>query len=234
VVGRDGHARTRAQRSRPPVDRPAASRAFVDQALGELRRSRWRPGAWAAFLWRCAVRSREQALAHPRAAIEVTVLHLLLLAFLPRSILRVSMSWGLAVTHLGLLGQRSSSIGAATVLSLVRGNLPAGRLAPIVAVASDLADGWLARLRGPTAFGAYTDSLADVAFWTRQAWTWESNRALRWAAAGVWLVPPLGVAGAYFLRGRTIDYPRPLAVREAAAAFQCLLAARALTSGPEK
>jgi hypothetical protein len=57
-------------RYRPAIDRPPESRAFVDQALAELRRSRWTPAAWAAFLRRCGARSAEQAGLHPVAAFE--------------------------------------------------------------------------------------------------------------------------------------------------------------------
>jgi CDP-alcohol phosphatidyltransferase len=220
---------TRSLRRRPAVDRPAESRAFADQALGDLRRSKWRPAAWGWFLRRCGVRSAEQVLAHPRATVEVTLVHLLLAVLLPRSLLRVAASCLLAVTHLGLLG-RERSIGPATVLSLVRGNLPAERLTPVAAIGTDLADGWLARRAGPTAFGAYADSLADAAFWTRQAWTRERIPALRAAVVGLRLVPPLVIAGAYFALGRTVDYAHPLIVRWTGAGLQCLLAARAATA----
>jgi CDP-alcohol phosphatidyltransferase-like enzyme len=212
------------------VERPAESRAFVDEALRELRRSGWRPGAWGVFLRRCGARSARQVLAHPRAALEVTALHLPIILLLPRSAPRVAASWGLAVMHLGLLGGERS-IGPATVLSLVRGNLPAGRLTPLAAAATDLADGYLARRAEPTAFGAYADSLADVAFWTRQAWSRERDPALRAVATAFWLLPLLVVAGAYLARGATLDRPRPALGGLLGCGLQGLLAARALTGG---
>src|SRR6266536_5595748 len=131
-------------RQRSAIDRPPESRAFVNGALAELRRSRWRPGAWAVFLRRCGARSRRQAHDHPLAAVEVTALHLALLAVSGRSRLRLAASWATAITHLGLLGPRRRSIGPANALSLLRANLPAGRWSPVLAIASDVADGWLA------------------------------------------------------------------------------------------
>jgi hypothetical protein len=219
-------------RHRPAIDRPPESRAFVDQALAELRRSRWTPGAWAAFLGRCGARSAEQARLHPLAALEVTALHLTLLAVgSPR--LRLTGSWAMAITHLGLLGS-CRSIGPASALSLLRANLPTERWSPLVAIATDVADGWLARRTTSTAFGAYADGLADVAFWTRQVWTREPSRALRAAATAAWLLPLLGVGAAYFGSGRTIDYPRPVLVRRLMAGLQCLLVARALAGRLEE
>lgn len=141
-------------RERPAVERPDESRAFVDRALSELRLGRWRPAAWARFLGGCAARSAQQARLHRRAAVEVSALHLLMALLLPRTAPRLVAAWGLAITHLGLLGE-TRSIGAATALSLVRGSLPAGRLAPLAALATDLADGHLARRAGSTAFGAF-------------------------------------------------------------------------------
>jgi hypothetical protein len=215
-------------RHRPAIDRPPESRAFVDQALADLRRSRWTPAAWAAFLRRCGARSAEQALQRPLAVLEVSALHLALLA-LRCSRLRLTASWAMAITHLGLLGPRDRSIGPANALSLLRANLPAGRWSPLAAIATDVADGWLARRTTSTAFGAYADGLADVAFWTRQVCAHEPSRALRAAAAAGWLLPLLGIASAYFASSRTIDYPRPFLVRRLMAGLQCLLAARALT-----
>src|SRR5262249_56723305 len=76
-------------------------------------------------------------------------------------------SWSLAMTHLGLLGARAGSIGPANALTMLRANLPARRWGPALAVATDVADGWLARRTAPTAFGAYADPLADLTVWTR-------------------------------------------------------------------
>ncbi len=215
-------------RHRPAIDRPPESRAFVDRVLAELRRGRWRPAAWAVFLRRCAAQSAEQARAHPLATLEVTALHLALLAMSGRSRLRLAASWMLAITHLGLLGSRRRSIGSADVLSLVRANLPAGRWSPLVAIGTDVADGRLARLGTQTAFGAYADGLADVVFWSRQVWAREPSAAVRAAAAAAWLLPLSAIGAVYFAGGRTIDYPRLVLVRRLSAGLQCLLAARAL------
>ena len=66
----------------------------------------------------------------------------------------------MAIAHVGLLGHQRLSIGPANLLRLLHANLPAGRWTPLIAIGSDAADGWLARLRTPTAFGAYADALA--------------------------------------------------------------------------
>jgi CDP-alcohol phosphatidyltransferase len=215
-------------RERPAVKRSADNRAFVDEALADLRSDRWRPRPWVRFLWRCCVRSAEQARAHPRAALEVTVLHLGMALIRRRSRLGLAASWAMGVTHLGLLGPEARSIGPANALSLLRANLPSGRCAPIVAIGTDIADGTLARLMRPTAFGAYADPLADVVFWTRQVWTRENSHILRTLVLATWLLPVIVIGGAYFASGQTVDYPRPLLVRRLSSGLQCVLAARAL------
>ena len=220
-------------RQRPPVDRPPESRTFVDQVLAALRLSRWRPRAWAAFLLRCSARSAQQMRCQPRAVLEVTVLHLALLPLIRHARLRLAASWVMAITHIGLLGHQRRSIGPANALSLLRANLPAGRWTPLVAIGTDVADGWLARLRTPTTFGAYADPLADVVFWSRQAWAHERSPVLRALAATVWLVPLAVIGGAYFVTGRTFDYPRPLVVRRLSAGLQCLLTVRAIRAVKE-
>jgi len=65
------------------------------------------------FFWCCTLRSVQQARRHPRAALEVTILHLALLPLERRSVYRLAASWGLAITHLGLLGREAQSIGPA-------------------------------------------------------------------------------------------------------------------------
>lgn len=213
-------------RHRPAIERPPDSRAFVDGALADLRRRRWSSGAWAAFLGRCGARSAEQAWAHPRAALEVTALHLAVAAVSRRSSRRVAVSWAMAITHLGLLGPGRRSIGLASALSLVRANLPAERWSPLAAIGTDVADGWIARRAGPTAFGAYADGLADVAFWTRLAWACKPNALLRATVAAAWLLPLTAITAAYLAGGRTVDHPRPLLVRRLTAGLQVLLALR--------
>lgn len=99
-------------RQRPPIERPADSRLFTDRALADLRAARWSPDAWARFLGRCCVRSWEQLRAHPRAAIEITALHVALVPVARRSPLTLAGSWLMAVTHLGLLGPGDASIGS--------------------------------------------------------------------------------------------------------------------------
>src|SRR5216683_4289582 len=143
-------------RQRNPVNRPPGSREFTDSALRDLKAGRYRPREWVRFLRRCAQRSLEQAVAHPRAALEVVILHAGL-GLLGGARLRVAASGLLAITHLGLLSQCNRSLGAANALSLLRASLPPRRWAALVAVATDIADGMLARGPRSTAFGSYAD-----------------------------------------------------------------------------
>jgi phosphatidylglycerophosphate synthase len=216
---------------RPVPAGAAASRAATDALLSGLRAGRWRPNAWAWFLAAATRRSLAQAVAHPRAAAEVTVLHLAVHAAGGRPAGRWTAGcWALAVTHLGLLGERRS-IGVANAVTLLRANLPvlaAGRWLGAVAVASDLLDGCIARrCHSETAFGYHADSLADAAFWTWYGLHGESSRAVRLAVIAAWAVPVAAVTAASIARGGMIDPPRPAVLRPAAA-LQLALAARAL------
>ena len=155
------------------------SRAFTDAALAALRAEGWSRGGWAHFADQVARRSAQQVAAHPRAAAELTALHVgFALAGRGRGRRWVVISWLMAVTHLGLLGQRRS-IGWANVLSLARASLvvtgePLGRWVGVAALLSDKLDGTVARRTRPTMFGFYADSLADAAFWT---WLGDPPRA---------------------------------------------------------
>lgn len=212
--------------------RNAESRAFVDEILRELRASRWSARGWSRFLWRSTVRSAAQAPCHPRAAAELTIAHAALLARSRRP--WAAATWALAITHLGLLAEGEDTVGWASRVTLVRANLPAlvTGAAPwtgIVALATDRIDGRLARRAGETAFGAYADALADVAFWTWFAHRHERDRRVRLLATTVWLTPATLVTLAYLLSGRSVDYPRPAAVRTLSVGMQVLLTLRALT-----
>ena len=79
-----------------------------------------------------------------------------------------------------------------------------------------------------SAFGAFADPIADGAFWSWFALRWEPNRWLRWAPITLFAASVAGISATYFVRGRTIDYPRPQAVRYASAGAQILLTLRAL------
>jgi phosphatidylglycerophosphate synthase len=221
--------------ARAQVVRPAESRAFVDDILAELRASRWSARGWGRFLGRSLVRSAEQVWRHPRAAAELTVAHGALLAASRRP--WAAASWVLAITHLGLLAEGEDSLGWATRVTLVRANLPAlvRRAAPwtaVVALATDRIDGRLAREAGETAFGAYADALADAAFWTWFARRHERDRRLRLLATTVWLTPAAAITLAYVLGGRSVDYPRPAAVRAVSVGMQGLITLRAGLSPP--
>ena len=210
------------------------SRAATNALLAQLRAGRWRPRAWARFLAAASIRSALQARNHPRALIEVSLLHAGFLALAPnrRWILT---SWALTATHLGLLEQRDS-LGAPNVISLMRANLPAisDRIGPrigLLALGSDLLDGGLARhTRTVTVFGAYADSLADAAYWTWHAQHHEPSRLLRLAALTAWAAPVAAVTTASIRSGRIIHPPRPALIRPAAA-LQAVLALRTLRTG---
>jgi hypothetical protein len=212
------------------------SRAFTDAALAALRAERWSPGSWARFADQVARRSAQQVAAHPRATAELTALHAgFALAGRGRGLRWVVISWLMAVTHLGLLGQRRS-IGWANVVSLARANLavtgePLGRWVGVAALLSDKLDGTVARRTCPTMFGFYADSLADAAFWTWLAIRREPSQWVRVASLAAWAVPVVAVTAASLGRGEMLESPRPVLLRPAAA-MQVVLAVRSLRSRP--
>lgn len=224
-------------RPSPATRRPSTvtsapeSRAATNELLDGLRRGRWRPRAWARFLWAATRRSARQAWRRPRALGEITLLHL---AFAvlgdPRRPVWTVTSWVLAATHLGML-EHHRSIGVASAVTLTRANLPtltAGWASPVVALASDVVDGRLARRLGTTSpFGAAADSLADAAFWSWYALRHEPGRPMRAAALLAWVVPVVAVTSTSVARGRMADAPRPVLVRPAAA-MQAVLTVRAV------
>jgi len=207
------------------------SRAATDELLAGLRAGGWRPVAWARFAALTGRRSVQQAARHPQALAEVTILHGLLALAAGRPGRRwVAASWLMAATHLGLLEDRPS-LGTANVITLLRANLPAlggpARWLPALALASDLADGQLARRAGTVSpFGEHADSLADAAFWTWYTLRHEPSRAIRCAALAAWTAPVLTLATASILHGQMTDPPRPAVLRPAAA-LQALIALRA-------
>ncbi|GAB3257822.1 CDP-alcohol phosphatidyltransferase family protein [Nocardioides dilutus] len=214
-------------------DGAGSSRAATNDLLHDLAAGRWRPAAWAQFLVAAAGRSVEQARLHPRALVEVSALHGLLLAVAPPSGRRwVSTSWLLASTHLGLLEARSH-LGPADLLTLVRGNLPAVVSArhpwlASLAMATDFVDGRLARSTDTiTPFGAYADAFADASFWIWFTTDRADDRGIRVAGVLTWLLPVGAVTAPSVGRGRMVDAPRPRWVRPAAT-LQVLLAGRAL------
>jgi len=203
----------------------------VDQILAELAAGRFGPTAWATFIGRSLVRSGAEARMRPAAALEVTALHLLAGAAGSRRWALVS--WFLCVTHLGMLGDRST-LGWPNRLTLLRSLLPslapASRWTSLFALATDFVDGRLARRGEESAFGAFADPIADGVFWSWYALRWEPNRRLRWAPLTLFAATTAAIAAAYFARGRTIDYPRLMAVRYASGATQVMLALRAVRS----
>ena len=216
---------------RDAIARPVDSRQFVDDILGQLAASRFGPGAWGVFFGRSLARSAAQARGRPEAATEVTLLHLPAFALGAR---RWAVgSWFLAITHLGLLGDRET-LGWPNRLTLLRALLPA--LAPgskwtsVAALATDFADGPLARRGSETAFGAFADPIADGVFWSWYALRWERNRWLRWVPLTLFGTTTGAIAIAYFAKGRSIDYPRIEAFRFVSGAAEMLLAFRALRS----
>lgn len=225
------HQRTHWLTDRGAIVRPAESRRFADEILAELATRRFRLSAWTRFIGRSLGRSLDQARDRPIAAMEVTALHVLASRGSGRRWAFVS--WFLCITHLGLLGERET-MGWPNTLTLLRALLPllapASRWTPLVALATDFADGHLARMGEETAFGAFADPIADGAFWSWFALRREPNRWLRWVPISLFAASVAGISTAYFARGRSIDYPRPMAVRYASSAAQVLLTLRALRS----
>ena len=216
----------------------SSSRAASDELLAGLRAGQWRPAAWAWFLAASARRSVQQAVQHPRALTEVTVLHAALaLAAGSHGRRWVAASWAMAATHLGMLEDRSS-LGAASLVTLLRANLPAlaapaarqpalVRWLPALAVASNLVDGRIARRSGTvTAFGTHADSLADAAFWTWFTLRHEPSLPVRVFALAAWAAPVAMVTSASIARGQMTNPPRPEVLRPAAA-MQAIVAVRA-------
>jgi phosphatidylglycerophosphate synthase len=142
-------------------------------------------------------------------------------------------SWALGVLHLGLLEHRDR-LAPADALTLIRGNLPAtalgsSRWSGALAIASDLADGRLARHQGTVSpFGDYADTFADAAYWTWLTLRHEPSRTVRTAAVAAWALPVVTVTAIALRRGTMPERPRPTLLRPAAA-MQGIVALRHLT-----
>lgn len=214
------------------MNRSAASRRWLDGELSLLRRTPGDPAAWARFATSCVDRSLEQWRLHPRAARSLAAAHVALFALAPGPWVLASFAY--CATHLGQLGS-DDRVGPADLVSLARANLPAilprSRWIVPAAALSDCLDGWLARRTArETAFGAYLDGLADVAFWTWFSVKREGNPVIRSLALSFWTLPAILITGGYFAGGRSIDYPRLTLVRRVSAVFQVGLAVRAVIS----
>ncbi|MBC7725168.1 MAG: CDP-alcohol phosphatidyltransferase family protein [Burkholderiaceae bacterium] len=131
-----------------------------------------------------------------------------------------------------MLGDRRS-IGIPNALTLIRGNLPAvehrlGRALPVLSLATDFADGKIARATGAvTPFGTQADFLADTAFWTWFIVRHEPSRVVRVLTLASWAVPVLAIAAASITKGRMLDVPRSAWFRPAAA-MEVFIGARAV------
>ncbi|MEV1079196.1 CDP-alcohol phosphatidyltransferase family protein [Streptomyces sp. NPDC050211] len=200
------------------------SRAATNALLAAAREAQWRPHAVARFLGQATERSARQAARRPRALAELTALHCLLLPLTRNRQDRrwVTASWTLGALHLGLL-ERRDRLSAADTLTLIRGNLPAtsvgsSRFSGVLAIASDLADGHLARRQATESpFGDYADAFADAAFWTWLALWHEPSRTVRAAAIAAWAAPVVAVTAVALVRGAMPERPRPALLRPAAA-----------------
>jgi len=209
------------------------SRDASNRLLAVLREGGWRPGAWLAFTALATRRSIAQARRHPRAFWETTAVHGAagLLAG-RRGAVWVLTSWLMAVTHLGMIEDRRT-LGVANLLTTVRGLLPAlhhriGSAVPVLALATDLADGRIARATGSvTRFGTQGDFLADTALWSWYIARYEPNRLIKVATACAWAAPVVGVAIASFGAGRMVDLPRSAWLRPAAM-MEVVVGARAV------
>jgi len=214
------------------IEAPPASREFVDRRLADLRASGFSASGWAQLWLRSVERSEEQARAHPTAAREVHLLHVLGAAALPGR-WNVA-SWWMAWSHLGLLGDEDRPLGWPNRLTMLRAVLPAllpgaGPLPAVLAMATDFADGRLARAGGgSTAFGAFADPIADSIFWTWFALREEPNRWLKAASVVLWVGPAAAVTAAYFLRAEAFGIPGEVSLRPISAAMQALLTIRSV------
>jgi hypothetical protein len=211
------------------IARSSENRQFVDDILGELAARHFSPIAWVRFLGRSLVRSAGEIRVRRAVAAELTAIHLA--AGAAGSWRWALTSWFLCVTHVGLLGD-NPTLGWPNRLTVLRALLPSlapnGRWTSVAALATDVADGRLARAGDESAFGAYADPIADGIFWSWYALRWERNRWLRWVPATLFGGSAAGIALAYFARGRAIDYPRPVPLRYVSAVLQVMFAVRAL------
>ncbi|MCZ2402528.1 CDP-alcohol phosphatidyltransferase family protein [Paenarthrobacter sp. Z7-10] len=201
--------------------------------LGVLWQKQWQPGAWGEFLEAAALRSFSQARARPGPFLQVTALHLAIgLAADRRHGTWVALSWALAGSHLGLLDAQQN-LGWADTVTLIRANLPVledrlGRWIPVLALASDWADGRIARKLGAvTLFGQHADFLADTAFWTWFMFQHETSRREKLLTFFAWAVPLGCIAARSFATGRMVDIHRSRWLRPSAA-IEVLIGASAV------
>jgi len=146
----------------------------------------------------------------------------------------VATSWTLAGSHLGMLEDRKR-LGWANLITLARANLPAlgpgsrlGAWLLVLAVASDVADGVIARRTDTvTPFGRHGDFLADTALWIWLVLRHEPSRTAQAATLAAWGLPVVLVAAASFARGGMVDVPRSR-WRRPCAAMQVVLCLRAV------
>jgi phosphatidylglycerophosphate synthase len=242
ITARQRHIRTEKPSRRYSIEVGAdptaagSSRDATNLLLAQRRTQGWAPKAWTVFLLHCAQRSTQQAQAHPRAAAELTAFHAAIIALTGgRAWCWPTLSWALALTHLGML-EDQQRVGAANLVSLTRAHLPLaaprlGRWLGLVALVSDKADGILARRGGVTPFGFYADALADAAFWTWFALHREPDPRVRAAALAAWAAPVLAVTAISVARGRMVEAPHPVWLRPAAG-MQAVLALRAWRASP--
>ncbi len=217
-----------------PVENGPRSRDATDQLLAGLRTGNFRPAAWCGFLIAATHRSVCEAVRHPRALAEATVLHgaLGLLAERRRPGW-IATSWAMTALHLGLLEERRT-LGLANTLTLIRANLPVlesrvGPVLPVVALVTDFLDGTIARRTGTTTrFGAQADVLTDTVVWTWFALRHEPSLLVRIATISAWAVPVVTITVASFRRGEMVDLRRPDWARPGAV-MEVVLCLRALT-----
>lgn len=224
--------RSRFARRRQDIRPPEATRAFVDEALATLAAAGWSPAAWLRFFAQSTRRSWQQAQEHGGASCELLAEYGALMALSPSAWL--GYSYLLAATHVGMLGEPDTGLGWANRLSLLRANLPAIIRPPAawsapIALASDWTDGYVARRTHETAFGAYADGFADVAFWCWYARHHEANPTVRRLAIAIWSAPVALATVGFFAFGRAVNVPRLTVARDVSVAMQILVTVRALS-----
>lgn len=178
---------------------------FVERHLAELRRDRYRPGAWLRYGRAALAHARERALANLSAVRSILFVGLILFVatlacsglvavLVEPDLARRVFLWtvvglvpmiGLTVLHVDLLRDRAGTpldaLGWPSAITLSRvalvpaflvfmreGRFRLGFLVFVLAIASDVLDGWVARrFRQETLFGGILDPLADIlcSFW---------------------------------------------------------------------
>ena len=162
-----------------PARQPTEGERWSRDLLDRLRAGRFRPGAWVHFLSESAGRAREVRARRPGLVRQSrrwgAAGAAAALPFGPRAVAWWAVWWAMLDWHLGMAetadgrAQRLRAQDALTLARLWAAPVVRGHPEPwlvAVGMATDAADGALARRTGPTRLGRDFDSTADTVFLT--------------------------------------------------------------------